>query len=112
MATININVGENDIININVEGSNETPKINKEDLYRQMREELSTFCKENNKRYWYEVWIDFSEDWDGIYEQIKNLDHQAAFDTCFGFLERMEAYYNSPRYYEDLNDMIKNAKFE
>lgn len=80
----------------------------KKDLYFKMRKELVAYTKEHNKRYWYEVWIDMSEAWDGIYEQIKDLDHQAAFDTCLGFLERMEDYYSSPTYYEDLTEMVKN----
>lgn len=80
----------------------------KKDLYFKMRKELVAYTKEHDKRYWYEVWIDMSEAWDGIYEQIKDLDHQAAFDTCLGFLERMEDYYSSPTYYEDLTEMVKN----
>lgn len=108
MATININA--NDTINININVIADEPKVSKKDLFYKLREELIAYTNENNKRFWYEVWIDLSENWDGIYEQIKNLDHQAAFDTCLGFLERMEDYYSSPKHYDDLNDMLKNIK--
>ena len=114
MATININVGENDVININVNNAESTnasePKLGKKELYEKIYHELKLYAKENKKQYWYEVWIDFDEGWDGIYEQIKDLHHQAMFDTCLGFINRMEYYYDSPKYYQDLNKMIKDMK--
>ena len=114
MATININVSENDVININVNNAESTnanePKLGKEELFKKIYHDLSSYAKENKKRYWYEVWIDFDEGWDGIYEEIKGLSYKAMFDTCLGFINRMEDYYDSPKYYEDLNEMIKDMK--
>lgn len=109
MATININASSNDIININVTDSK--PQISKEDLYKKVLVDLTKYSKENEKRWWYEVWIDLEESWDGIYEEVKNLSYRAVVDTCIGFLQRMDDYYGSPKWYEDMNEMVKDIKF-
>ena len=115
MATININVGSNDVININVaQTTTPTAEPTKEEidtLYAKLRTEL--VHKSNNAKhsFWYEVFIDFSEAFDdSIYPLIKDLPYEAAFDLCWGYLQRRDDYYASPSYVEDLNKALKSIK--
>jgi hypothetical protein len=112
MATINVTLGANDVLNVNTQPKQEKQLPDKEELYKKLRSELITYAKENKKRWWYEVWIDLSENFDAIYEEIKEMAYKAQFDTCLGFLQRMDDYYASSDYIDDLNDMIKNLKFK
>lgn len=112
MATINITLGENDVLNVNTQPKQEKQLPDKEELYKKLRSELLTYAKEKKKRWWYEVWIDLSENFDGIYEEIKEMSYKAQFDTCLGFMQRMDDYYASSDYTDDLNERIKNLKFK
>ena len=112
MATINLNVSGNDVININV--VNPTKEPTKEEinaLHDKLRSELVHKSNNAKHHFWYEVFIDFSEDFDEVlYPLIKDLPYEAAFDLCWGYLQRRDDYYASPSWIEDLNDMIKDIK--
>jgi hypothetical protein len=116
MATININVGKNDIVNINVASTQQVTNDNEsiEPLYRKLRADLSKYNsdmyeKEHN-HWWYEVFVDFDEDFDEfIYPKIKDMDYEEQYTFCLGYMYRRDAYYFSPNYYNDMNEMVKNA---
>jgi len=83
--------------------------MTKEDLLERLQADLTALSNNRHKEgksFWYEVFIDLDEQFDGIYPYIKDMPYQVAFDTCLGYLYRMDAYYYSPQYYEDLNKMI------
>ena len=115
MATINLNVCSNDVININVAQTTAQATVQTKEeidaLYAKLRTGLVN--KSNNAKhpFWYEVFIDFSEAFDdSIYPLIKDLPYEAAFDLCWGYLQRRDDYYASPSYIEDLNKMLKSIK--
>ena len=112
MATININAGANDIININRSNDNNTQQkaIGKEELYKKLQRDIKRVLEMLKTELWYEVFIDFDECFDGIYEQVKSLPYVAAFDLCLGFMYRREAYYGSPKYLNDLDELVKSAE--
>ena len=111
MATININATSNDIININVANAEEKP-LSKEELdaiFDKYNKALQKRAVETSTRFWYEVWIDFDEVFNDLYPMIKDLPFEGGLDLCWGYLCRREAYYSSPTYYQDLDNMLKNA---
>ena len=111
MATINLNLNihDNDVVNININGKN----VNEQDinvLHDKLKKGLIKKSNSMPNHFWYEVFIDFSETFDdGLYPLIKDLPYEAAFDLCWGYLQRRDDYYRSPNYYEGLNEMIKSA---
>ena len=112
MATINLNVSEKDVININVVAPKEEKATQEEinALHDKLRRELVHKSNNAKHHFWYEVFIDFSEDFDDVlYPLIKDLPYEAAFDLCWGYLQRRDDYYSSPSWIEDLNKMIHNS---
>ena len=83
-------------------------------LYYDMKERVGLLMKaENRKPFWYEVWIDFGEDFDEIiYPKIKDLQPDAAARYCLDYMERRERFYGSPYYYAMLDKMVADVKFE
>lgn len=122
MAIININVGENDVLNINVVGTNQSSEVNDnkeviDALYEKLKKDLNEYNKKRyekeHKCWWYEVFIDFGEEFDDcIYPIIKDMNYQDQFTYCFGYMERSDNYYNSDEHYENLNQMLKGLKYE
>ena len=122
MATININIGKDDVLNINVAG---TQKANGDNdskeaidaLYKKLDKALSAYnhnmYEKEHKHWWYEVFIDFSEDFsDFIYPKIKDMDYEEQYTFCLGYMWHRETYYFSPSYYDDLNRMVSELKEE
>jgi len=113
MATININVGKEDVININLVGTQNTTTNNKEAinaLYLKLRKELSNFNNKLEPHWWYETFIDFSEDFDEeIYPIIKDMPYKEQVTYCVGYMSRQDAYYASDDYINDLNTMLNCA---
>jgi hypothetical protein len=72
---------------------------------------INKIFHKNAKWLYYEIWIDFDEiNWEKYYpfaEKYPNL--------CIGMLSNFfvnqEKFYNSPRYTEHLNNLLKNAEF-
>ena len=113
MATININIGSNDIVNVSVIDANKIKHESKEKLYEKLYNDIKERCKEKKERFWYEVFIDFSEDFDDvIYPTIKDLPYDAALDLCWGYLVRRELYYSSPQWIEDLDKSLHDTTFK
>ena len=120
MAIININVGENDVLNINVVGTNQSSEVNDnkeviDALYKKLKKDLNEYnskrYKKEHKCWWYEVFIDFGEQFDDcIYPIIKDMNYQDQFTYCFGYMERCDNYYFSDEHYESLNQMVKELK--
>jgi hypothetical protein len=123
MATININIEtkETDVINVNVNGTQQESEQEKKEKINALHTKLRGMLnKYNSKRYesekkhwWYEVFVDFDEDFDdAIYPIIKDMDISAAYTHCLGYMYMRDAYYFSPEYFEDLNEMVRNCKFK
>jgi hypothetical protein len=125
MATINVNAGKNDVINVNVNNEsiqveNEQEKDEQEKINTMHDTLRSMLNKYNNKRYatehkawWYEVFCDFSEDFDNaIYPIIKDMEVYQAYTYCLGYMYMRDSYYNSPAWINDLNNMLKNCNFK
>lgn len=119
MATININIGKDDVLNINVAGtqqaSDDKEVINA--LYEKLYSALSDYNRkryeEEHKCWWYEVFIDFGEDFDEfIYPKIKDMDYEEQFTFCLGYMYRRDNYYFSPEHYDALNEMVRSIKEE
>lgn len=82
-------------------------------LYYKLKHELVYKSNHSKHPFWYEVFVDFNEDFDEVlYPVIKDLPYWAAFDLCWGYLQSREDYYDSPSWIEDLNKMIKNDSGE
>ena len=115
MATINLNVNSNDVININVVNANAERKPTQGEvnaLHNKLRSELVNKSNNAKQHFWYEVFIDFSEDFEEVlFPLIKDLPYEAAFDLCWGYLQRRDDYYGSDQYTNDLDEMYKNVKF-
>jgi hypothetical protein len=113
MATININVGKEDIININLVGAQNTATNNKgaiNALYLKLRNELSKLNGKLEHHWWYETFVDFSEDfYDEIYPIIKDMPYKEQFTYCVGYMTKQDLYYASEDYINDLNAMLKCA---
>ena len=69
---------------------------------------MMKYQKENKKNWWYEVWVDFSEDWDDTYDFIKDMSYDEALEKCIAFMDKLDKYYGSDEYIDDLNEMILN----
>lgn len=111
MAVININLGENDVININMAQQNQQT-MSADELHDKLKRELVRKSNGMECPFWYEVFIDFSENFDDvIYPLIKNLPYDAAFDLSWGYLQRRDDYYSSPNYVGDLNEMLGDLVF-
>ena len=107
MATINININSSDTININVANNNQQPSAeDKNVLYNRLQADLNKHYESVGKWPWYEVWIDFDECFDSIYEQIKDMCYQAQYDTCLGFIVRRAAFYDGDGYIDMLNELV------
>ena len=112
MAIININLGENDVININMDSQQNHQTMSADELHDRLRRELVRKSNGMEHPFWYEVFIDFSDNFDDvIYPLIKNLPYDAAFDLSWGYLQRMDDYYSSPKYVDDLDEMLGNLVF-
>lgn len=122
MATINITLAKDDVLNVNVASTKETSEVDDskeviDALYDKLKADLSAYNRERNKKehkaWWYEVFADFNEDFDGvIYPQIKDKDYQAQYVFCLGYMFLRDTYYFSDDYYNDLNKMLKSAEFK
>lgn len=120
MATININIGKEDVLNVNVSETQQTSEVkdSKETidaLYKKLKNDLSLYNhkrhEEEHKSWWYEVFIDFDEDFDDfIYSQIKDMDYEEQYTFCLGYMWRRESYYFSPDHYDALNKMISHLE--
>ena len=120
MATININIGKEDVLNVNVSETQQTSEVkdSKETidaLYKKLKKDLSLYNhkrhEEEHKSWWYEVFIDFDEDFDEfIYPQIKDMDYEEQYTFCLGYMWRRESYYFSPDHYDALNKMISHLE--
>lgn len=116
MATININIGKDDVLNINMAGtqltnevkdSQETIDALRNKLRNALNEYNSKMYKEEHKHWWYEVFVDFDEDFDEfIYPKIKGMDYEEQYTFCLGYMFRRDNYYSSPQYYNDLDEMV------
>lgn len=109
MATININAGTNDVININVVTLPKT-EVSKKDLFNKLNKDLVNKSNNLKKHLWYEVFYDFADDFDEkIYPIIKDMPYETAFTYCWGLLRDYDAYYDSDQYIKDLNGMLKKC---
>lgn len=116
MAEININIGKDDVLNINVAGTQETIETtdNKEDIEElcvKLRRALSKYNSDRHQKehkcWWYEVFVDFQEDFEElIYPHIKDMEYEEQFTFCLGYMWRRDSYYFSPQHYDDLNEMV------
>lgn len=103
--TISINISENNDITIGI-NYNDTHSLTKEELYKKLRKDMMMYQKENKTKWWYETWIDFDEDWDDTYDFIKDMSYDEALENCIKFMYKLDKYYNSDAYIDDLNDML------
>jgi hypothetical protein len=117
MATINVNVGKNDVVTINVNGDQQPENEQSIDkLYNILRRMLVKYDNDKydkeRKAWWYEVFADFNEDFeDAIYPVIKDMELHQAYTYCLGYMYMRDFYYDSQDYINDLNDMLNNCKF-
>jgi hypothetical protein len=123
MAQININIGKDDVLNINVTGTQQQTSEVKDSekdidaLHDKLRHDLNVY---NNKRYekehdswWYEVFYDFTEDFDDIiYPKIKDMPYEEQYTFCLGYMWKRDSYYFSDEHYDFLNAMVKVIKEE
>ena len=122
MATINITLAKDDVLNVNVVSTKETSEVDDskeviDALYDKLKADLSAYNSERYKKehtaWWYEVFVDFNEDFDGvIYPQIKDKDYQTQYVFCLGYMFLRDTYYFSDDHYNDLNKMLKSAEFK
>ena len=105
--TISINISDNNDITIGINNTN-PHSLTKEELYKKLRKDMMKYQKENKKNWWYEVWVDFSEDWDDTYDFIKDMSYDEALEKCIAFMDKLDKYYGSDEYIDDLNEMILN----
>jgi hypothetical protein len=119
MAVININIGKDDVLNINVAGTQQASDGKEvidalyEKLYSALNEYNHKRYEEEHKSWWYEAFIDFGEDFDEfIYPKIKSMDYEEQFTFCLGYMWRRDNYYFGPEHYDALNEMVRNIKEE
>lgn len=112
MATINLNINQNDTININVVSSenksDNSNGLSKDELFDKLYKDLVHKSNNMKEHLWYEVFYDFAEGFDAIYPHIKNMPYELAFFTCWGYLVQQDAYYGSEQYIRDLDSMLSN----
>ena len=79
-----------------------------------MQNGTSKLMKERGiKGFWYEVGIDFDEDFeDAIYPVICDMHYDKAVVYCLQYMIKREAFYDSPRYYQMLDRMVADIKEE
>ena len=105
--TISINISDNNDITIGINNNN-THSLTKEELYKKLRKDMMKYQEENEINWWYEVWVDFSEDWDDTYDFIKDMSYDEALEKCIEFMYKLDKYYGSDEYIDDLNEMVLN----
>ena len=84
-------------------------------IEKRMEDSVRKLMREQGreKGFYYEVWIDFYEDFeDEIYPVISTLSDDDATKYCLQYMEKREAFYYSPRYYQMLDRMLANVKEE
>ncbi len=114
MATINLNISQNDTININVvssESNDNKQRVSKDELFERLYKDLVHKSNNMEKHLWYEVFYDFKEDFDTIYPHIKDIPYDIAFWTCWGYLVQQDEYYGSEQYLKDLDSMLSKCMF-
>lgn len=114
MATININIGNEDVLNINVAGTQHVEHESIKELHDKLKVVLNAYnskrYKEEHKHWWYEVFIDFSEDFkDFIYPIIKDMDFEEQYTYCLGYMWRRDSYYFSEEHYDFLNKLANEV---
>lgn len=122
MAVININIGKDDVLNLNVVGTSQSNEVNYSKeviyaLYKKLKADLIAYnnkrYKEEHKHWWYEVFIDFDDDFDEcIYPKIKDIEYDGQYTFCLGYMFRRDEYYFSPNYYKSMNAMVAGIKEE
>lgn len=98
------------------------------DIYRQVdlkRQEKAAWEKYNNtiepallrrvdcKGLWYETWIDLSETWlERWFASFCYMNDEQIIDACAKYLNERERFYGSPDYYDMLDKMVADIKFD
>ena len=113
MATINLNITQNDTININVvssENNGSKQRVSKDEVFDRLYKDLVHKSNNMKEHLWYEVFYDFAEDFDEkIYPIIKDMSYETAFTYCWGYLVQQDEYYGSEQYTRDLDSMLRKG---
>lgn len=65
------------------------------------------------QKLYYECWIDLHDNWCGLYRSsLRFLNDAQIIEVCAKYLNEQERFYNSGEYYNMLDNMISNAKWE
>ena len=122
MATINIKIGKDDVLNVNLVGTNQSSEATDskeviDALYEKLKADLSAYnhkrYEKEHKHWWYEVFIDFGEDFDElIYPKIKDMGYEEQYTFCLGYMWERENHYFSPDYYKAMDAMVAGLKEE
>ena len=60
------------------------------------------------KGLWYETWIDLSETWiDKWFSAFQFMSDEEIVNNCAKYLNEQQRFYDSPDYYDMLNNMVK-----
>ena len=114
MTTINIHIRKEDVVNINLCKDKQSTLENTEKesiggLATKLYNDLKEFNKRNDKEkgWWYEVFIDFKEDFEEfIYPTIKDMRYEEQFTFCLGYMYKMDIYHLNSECYDFLNELI------
>lgn len=69
--------------------------------------------REDCKGLWYEVWIDLDECWEEKwFASFRYMSDKDIVEVCARYLNDQERFYDSPDYYDMLDRMVKDAKWE
>lgn len=112
MATINITLGKDDVLNINTTSSKEDFSKEKDELKSKLHKRLVEYSNNRKHPFWYEVFYDFTENFDEIYPKVRGMDFEEAFVYCVGICTLQDDYYNSPQYFDALNKALSKATFK
>jgi hypothetical protein len=69
--------------------------------------------REDCKGLWYEVWIDLDECWEEKwFASFRYMADKDIVEVCAKYLNDQERFYDSPDYYDMLDRMVKDVKWE
>lgn len=65
------------------------------------------------KKLWYECWIDLEECWiDKWFASFRLMNDEQIIEVCAKYLNEQERFYNSPDYYDMLDNMAASIEWE